>query len=334
MTEASYITTTASEKALCGGSEAIQPCSTLCTPFSEAKTASVHQWQPPPKPIFLYRLTSFQLCLLKAMQDTYLYFVLYLSSNDYNMTTTAIITGASGGIGAAIAFALACQQNISVILLARNEEKLRMVADQIVAAGGACRYHLCDVTKQSDIENVFLVERASLSLSKLILVNNAGYGGPFQRTDEITEAEWDAVFNTNSKAAFRFCKRLLPLMKENNWGRVINIASVYGSMGGALSSAYVASKHALIGYTKSLASEWGEYGITCNIISPGFTDTAMGASANEKAYHYIVQQIPAKRQGTPEEVAKLVLFLCSENSGYINGADIIIDGGLTAGKSF
>ena len=249
------------------------------------------------------------------------------------MTTTAIITGASGGIGAAIAFALANTET-HLILLARNEKKLAEVAAQVAATGGTCTFHLCDVTKRNDIETVLKREEQLVKDSKLILINNAGYGGPFQRTDEIKEEEWDAIFNTNSKAAFLFCKNLLPLMKENNWGRIINIASVYGQVGGALSSAYAASKHALVGYTKSIAAEWGGYQITCNVISPGFINTNMGAASNEKEYAGIINQIPLHRQGNPDEIAKLVLFLCSDESGYINGADIVIDGGLLAGRSF
>ena len=249
------------------------------------------------------------------------------------MKTTAIITGASGGIGAAITFELANAET-HLVLLARNKEKLADVAHQIHATGGTCTFHQCDVTKRSDIDTVLDREKQSLKNTNLIVINNAGYGGPFQQTDEITEEEWDVIFNTNSKAAFLFCKSLLPIMKENNWGRIINISSIYGQVGGALSSAYAASKHALVGYTKSIAAEWGGYNITCNLISPGFINTNMGAASNENAYANIIRQIPSQRQGTPEEIAKLVLFLCSPESSYINGADIVIDGGLLAGRSF
>lgn len=249
------------------------------------------------------------------------------------MKTTAIITGASSGIGAAIAFALS-HNDVDIILLARNKERLKDVASQIKKSGGTCFYHLCDVTNRSDIEMALQIIQPQISSNKIILINNAGYGGPFERTDELTEEEWDLIFNTNTKAPFLFCKHLLPLMKQNGWGRVINIASVYGSVGGALSAAYSASKHALVGYTKSIAAEWGEWNITCNTISPGFVNTKMGADASANSYQNIIKQIPLKRQGTPQEIAQLVLFLCSDNSSYINGADIIIDGGLLSSKSF
>ena len=183
------------------------------------------------------------------------------------MKQTAIITGASRGIGAAIALELAAN-DIHTILLARDMDKLSEVANRIISANGSCTYYQCDVTRQSDIEKILLAEKQLLNNSRLVLINNAGYGGPFQRTNEITEDEWDAVFATNVKAAFLFCKHILPVMKDNGWGRVINIASIYGSVGGALSSAYAASKHALLGYTKSIAAECGEHNITCNSISP------------------------------------------------------------------
>ncbi len=249
------------------------------------------------------------------------------------MKTIAIITGASSGIGTAIAFTLAAI-DIQVILLARNKDKLKEVASQINTAGGSCFYHECDVTKRDNIEATLQSIQPQISNLKLILINNAGYGGPFKRTDELSEEEWDSIFNTNTKAPFLFCKYLLPLMKKSGWGRVINIASIYGSVGGALSAAYAASKHALIGYTKSIAAEWGEWNITCNTVSPGFTNTKMGADTNAVSYQNILQQIPLKRQATPEEIAQSVLFLCGENSSYINGADIVIDGGLLAAKSF
>ena len=249
------------------------------------------------------------------------------------MKQTAIITGASRGIGAAIALELAAN-DIHTILLARDGGKLKEVADKISSTNGSCTYHLCNVTNSSDIEKIVNAEKQRLVDSKIILINNAGYGGTFQRTDEMTEEEWDLIFNTNIKAAFLFCKNVLPMMKENNWGRIINIASIYGSVGGALSSAYAASKHALVGYTKSLSAEWGKYNITCNSISPGFTNTNMGAGDNEVFYKNVISQIPLKRQGEPEEIAKLVSFLSKEDAGYINGADILIDGGLLAGRSF
>ena len=250
-----------------------------------------------------------------------------------NKPTTAIITGASGGIGAAIASEL-LRCGVFTVLLSRNEDKLKALVASLFIKENTGAFYKCDVTKRSDIETIIYLEATRLQHSNIILINNAGYGGPFQGTDKMSEDEWDAIFNTNVKAAFLFCKQLLPVMKENGWGRVINIASVYGSVGGALSAAYSASKHALVGYTKSIASEWGQYGITCNCVSPGFVNTNMGAGSSEDYLSNVLTQIPAQRQGTPHEVAKLVSFLAKDESGYINGADIVIDGGLLSSRSF
>lgn len=247
------------------------------------------------------------------------------------MRPTAIITGASQGIGAAIATELA-KNGVHAILIARNAARLKEVADRIASAGGMCSYFPCDVTKAAEVDATLQAIGQEVTDAPAILINNAGFGGPFHATNSVSEEEWDAIFATNVKAAFLFCRRLLPGMKKNNFGRIINIASIYGLAGGALSSTYAASKHALIGYTKSLAIEWADCNITCNVISPGYIDTAMGASPVKR--QHIIDSIPCKRQGQPAEIARLVVFLIQPESGYINGANLVIDGGLSAGFHF
>ena len=123
-------------------------------------------------------------------------------------------------------------------------------------------------------------------------------------------------------------------MKENNFGRIINISSIYGVTGGAYSSTYAASKHALIGYTKSLAVEWGNGNITCNVVSPGYVDTSMGAASHQQFSSTILSRIPSGRQALPDDIARLVLFLTRPENSYINGSNIVIDGGLLAGFNF
>lgn len=246
------------------------------------------------------------------------------------MQQTALITGASQGIGASIASELA-KNNIHTILLARNSSNLKEVADSIHAAGGSCSYYSCDVTRPGEISATINAIKHDLSVVPQILINNAGIGGPFHKAHEVSENEWDLIFNTNVKAAFLFCKNLLPSMKENKFGRIINISSIFGNIGGAHSSTYAASKHALVGYTKSLAVEWGQYNITCNLVSPGYVDTSMGAASNNHSHEDIINKIPSKRQASPDEIARLVLFLIKPENSYINGSDIIIDGGLLAG---
>jgi 3-oxoacyl-[acyl-carrier protein] reductase len=248
------------------------------------------------------------------------------------MKPIAVITGASQGIGAATAIKLA-QDGAHPILIARNPQKLDEVMEIIQEEGGTCDAHVCDVAQPSDILRVLQLIDDEFSQPPSIIVNNAGFGGSFIPTNEMSEEEWDKIFNVNVKAAFLFCKHYLPAMKVARFGRIINISSVYGLSGGVFSAAYSASKHALIGYTKSIAAEWGSYNITANIISPGFVDTAMGAVENDYQKR-VLQQIPAHRQAFPEEIANVASFLIGENSGYINGANIVADGGLTAGFRF
>lgn len=249
------------------------------------------------------------------------------------MKRTAIVTGASQGIGAAIARELAAL-DFHVILLARREAELKKVCETIRNEGGACTYFTCDVTQTPEIE-AFFEELDQQSLSPpAVLVNNAGWGGPFQPIDAVPEADWDAIFATNVKSAYLLCRRVLPLMREQGFGRVINIASVYGSRGGAGSVAYTAAKHALLGLTRAVSVEWGTYNITCNAISPGFIDTAMAAEAGADFNNRVAGAIPVRRYGRVEEVTKMVAFLVGTNSAYLNGADLVVDGGLSAGFSF
>lgn len=246
------------------------------------------------------------------------------------MKQTAIITGASRGIGAAIALELT-KHGIHAFLLARELARLNKVAELIQAQGGDCTCYHCDVSNAAEINALINLIEGELTDTQLIMINNAGFGGPFHLTTQVSEEEWDLAFATNVKAPFLFCKRLLPLMKANNYGRIINIASIYGSFGGAFSSTYSASKHALVGYSKSIAVEWGKWNITCNVISPGYMDAGMGIASVESGYSKVINQIPSHRLGLPEEVAQLVAQLIQPGSSYINGADIMVDGGLTAG---
>lgn len=249
------------------------------------------------------------------------------------MKQTAIITGASQGIGAAIAKELAAL-GFHVVLLSRRGVELEKVCETIQNKGGSCTWFVCDVSKAAEIE-LFFEKLQQLTLPPpSVLVNNAGWGGPFQSIDAVAEADWDAIFAVNVKSAYLFCRRLLPLMREQGFGRIINIASVYGSRGGAGSVAYTAAKHALLGLTRAVSVEWGAHNITCNTISPGFIDTPMTAEASTDFTRRVTDSIPSHRYGTAEEVAKMVAFLAGTNSAYVNGADLVVDGGLIAGFSF
>ncbi|MFN0204375.1 MAG: SDR family NAD(P)-dependent oxidoreductase [Bacteroidia bacterium] len=247
----------------------------------------------------------------------------------------AIITGASQGIGAAIALKLA-QEGYHTLLIARNEEKLKAVKGEILVQGGSANYYLCDVSNANAVAQTLQKIKEDEGELPLTLVNNAGWGGPFHKANEVSEAEWDAVFNTNVKSAFLFCRSLLPEMQAQGFGRIINISSIFGKLGGLGSSTYSASKHALIGYTKSLAVEWGGFGITVNSISPGYIATSMTEinPYNKAYFEAVFKQIPSGKMGKPEDIAGLVAFLANPSTTYMNGENVVIDGGLTAGFDF
>jgi 3-oxoacyl-[acyl-carrier protein] reductase len=195
---------------------------------------------------------------------------------------------------------------------------------------------MCDVSDALSVGNTLAAIEKTHGQLPLIVVNNAGMGGPFHKANEVSEAEWDMVFDTNVKSAFLFCRHLLPVMQAHGFGRIINIASVYGQLGGVGSSTYCATKHALIGYTKALAVEWGGFGITANTISPGFVATEMNqiTAFNEAYYKAVFNQIPSGQMGKPQDIADMVAFLAKTSTNYVNGENIVIDGGLTAGFDF
>jgi 3-oxoacyl-[acyl-carrier protein] reductase len=241
------------------------------------------------------------------------------------VTRTAIITGSSRGIGRATALVLA-RRGTAVALLARDQGALEAVAAEIRAAGGSCAVCPCDVIDRSSVDAALAQATAALG-PPTILVNNAGFGGPFQLLSDSTDADYDQVFHTNVRAAFWFCRALLPGMRAAGFGRIVNVASIEALTGASESAHYIASKHALIGYTKAIAAEWGRFGITSNAVCPGFVATEMAAGFDPAK---ITPRIPAGRFADPTEIARIVAFLAAEESPYLNGSVIAADGGLLA----
>ena len=242
----------------------------------------------------------------------------------------ALVTGASRGIGAAIAAKLA-EEGVEVALCARDAQRLAEVEASIVRGGGEARYFVCDVTDRTSVGTTLDLDIVEEELGQVsILVNNAGWGGPFHLTNEVSDEEWERIFATNIRSAFWFCRRLLPQMRNAGFGRVINISSVLGLAGAARSSTYTASKHALVGYTKALAVEWGGAGVTCNVVCPGYvaTDMTAGRDAESKLD---ASMIPVGRYGQAREVAEVVAMLARLEAGYLNGSIVTIDGGLSSG---
>ncbi|MHB8492409.1 MAG: 3-oxoacyl-ACP reductase FabG [Solirubrobacteraceae bacterium] len=236
----------------------------------------------------------------------------------------ALVTGASRGIGAAIATALAADGWSVGVNFRSDESAAAAAAERIQSGGGRALAVRADVTVPEEIELVFgTLERRFGRV--LVLVNNAGV-----RSDDLAvslgDSEWERVIDTNLTAAFRATRRALRGMVRARFGRVINVASVVGPRANPGQSNYAASKAGLIGMTKTIAVEVARRGVTVNAIAPGLIDTDMTASLDGR----MLSAVPARRAGRPEEVAACARFLASEEAAYVTGSTLYVDGGLGA----
>jgi 3-oxoacyl-[acyl-carrier protein] reductase len=240
----------------------------------------------------------------------------------------ALVTGASQGIGRACALSLA-RAGATVAVGARNEEKLNELAQEINAAGGKSAVFVVDVANEDEIKNA--IKSAINQFGKIdILVNNAGITRD-QLVMRMKRADWDSVLNTNLTSAYLCIQQVIPSMLKQRWGRIINIASIFGQMGQAGQANYAASKAGLIGLTMAIAREVGSRNITCNAVAPGFIETAMTAGLAEDFKKEALKLIPLARIGTPEDVASAVAFLASDESSYITGHVLSVNGGMLMG---
>ena len=238
--------------------------------------------------------------------------------------SVVIVTGASSGIGEEITKELA-NNNYSIALLSRSLDKMEAVIERIGETKGTLLAIQCDISKQNDIINA--VRRVQDELGTVsILINNAGFGGPVKPIDKVTSDEWDYIFAVNVRGPFLCAQQVLSGMKKQQFGRIVNISSVLGLIGAEGSSAYIASKHALVGLSRSIAVEYGKNGITCNALCPGYIKTSM--LENNEFNNELIERIPMQRLGTSAEIAKLVAFLIGQESHYLNGSIITADGGL------
>ncbi len=239
---------------------------------------------------------------------------------------TALVTGASRGIGEAIARRLA-EAGANVLCAARGLDAVERVANDIRAAGGSAAAVQLDITAGDVRERIrALIDQQPIE----ILVNNAGI------TDDdlfirMKPEAWTSVLRTNLDSAFHITQEVVKKMIRARWGRVINISSVVGLMGNVGQANYAASKAALIGFTKALALEIGSRSVTVNAIAPGFVSTAMTDAMTQEAREALEGRIALKRLGTVDDVAYAAVFLASEHAGYITGTVLNVSGGLFTG---
>jgi len=238
----------------------------------------------------------------------------------------AVVTGASRGIGKQIAIALAAKQ-VAVALVGRDETSLQAVRESI---GGSAEVFLADVSEESAVER--LRDQVNESLGSAdILINNAGIILRKRMLDLSTE-EWNRVIQTNLTGPFLCARAFAPGMIAKKFGRIVNITSIFSHVGYLDRTAYCASKAGLLGLTKALALELAPHNVTVNGVSPGPIATEMntGQMLDSVKNAQFLSHVPLGRWGRPEEVGATTVFLCSDEAGFITGADILVDGGWTA----
>ncbi|MBT6120497.1 3-oxoacyl-[acyl-carrier-protein] reductase [bacterium] len=239
---------------------------------------------------------------------------------------TAIVTGSTRGIGLSIANGLA-KDGYNIVVCGRSQETCDSSAKEISTKYGVKTLGIAvNVSKQSEVSD--LVKQAISEFGSIeVLINNAGITKD-NLVLRMSEDDWESVIQVNLNSIFYFTKAVIRSMMKKRFGRIVNITSVVGVMGNPGQSNYAASKAGMIGFTKSIAKEYGSKGITCNAVAPGFIDTDMIESLPKDYIDNIISQIPVKRLGEPTEVSNVVSFLTSDKSSYITGQVINVDGGV------
>ena len=238
----------------------------------------------------------------------------------------ALVTGASRGIGRAVALRLAAEGASVALNYRAGREEAESVADEIASAGGSAVVLQGDVSVAAEAEA--LVNGAADALGGLdILVNNAGVTRD-NLLMRLSEEDWDAALDTNLKGAFLCAKAAIRPMLRQRFGRIVNMSSVVALTGNPGQANYTAAKAGLIGFTRTAAREVASRGITVNALAPGFIETQMIESIPADLRGQILERIPLGKFGAPEDVAGCVAFLCSDDGAYITGQTISIDGGL------
>lgn len=244
----------------------------------------------------------------------------------------AIVTGASRGIGEAIAFELA-REGAVVAACSTKEEGSRPIADAVIKAGGKAKAYGVDVSDSSRVDEV--VKSVIADFGRVdILVNNAGITRDMLLM-RMTDEDWDRVIDVNLKGTFNFIRAVSrPMMKNKSdgtipaGGAIVNITSVVGIMGNPGQANYTASKGGVIALTKTVAKELGSRGVRCNAVAPGFIETQMTESLPEEVKTKFMENVPLKRFGKPADIAKAVSWLVSDDSSYVTGQILSVNGGM------
>ncbi|MDO5579540.1 MAG: 3-oxoacyl-[acyl-carrier-protein] reductase [Planctomycetia bacterium] len=238
---------------------------------------------------------------------------------------TAVVTGATRGIGFEVARSLA-KCGAKVACIGTNEEKLSKSVDQINSEGGSAKAYICDVSNAEKVK-----ETAKLILTDFgkvdILVNNAGITRDMLMR-RITDEQWNDVIGVNLNGTFYITRAFVESMRKSKWGRIVNISSISGLIGNPGQANYSASKAGVIGFTRTISKELANRNITVNAIAPGFIDTDMTAALSDVLIQGIKDRIPVGRIGKPEDIANAVLFFVSEEASFITGQIMAVDGGM------
>ncbi|WP_456276481.1 2-dehydro-3-deoxy-D-gluconate 5-dehydrogenase KduD [Bacillus sp. AK128] len=236
----------------------------------------------------------------------------------------ALLTGASRGLGQGMALGLA---EAGATVIGAGMSDMSCTRHKIESIGGTFHDLKIDLSKDQSAQQL-VSEALSLSSKIDILVNNAGI---IRRADaeNFSDDDWYEVIKVNQHSVFQLCREIGKHMLENRTGKIVNVASMLSFQGGLRVPAYTASKHAVVGLTKSLANEWGSRGVNVNAIAPGYmeTDNTAQLRANQERNEYITSRIPQGRWGTPEDLKGAVVFLASNASNYVNGHILCVDGG-------
>lgn len=240
----------------------------------------------------------------------------------------ALVTGAGSGIGLAIALAYA-KEGAKVMVSDINENAGQAAVKEIEKIGGTAAFFKADSSLPQD--NEALVEATLKKFGQLdIACNNAGIAGELNLTGEYSLDGWKKVIDINFNGVFYGCKYQLLTMEKNGGGVIVNMASIHGTVAAPMSSAYTAAKHAVVGLTKNIGTEYGQKNIRCNAVGPGYIDTPLLAQLDENHKKALIAKHPIGRLGKTEEVAELVLFLSTEQSSFMTGGYYLVDGGYTA----